>query len=365
MRKIINNKLILIIPLTILIIISFFSMQNAKLLSGLYKFNLIKQILWVAIGIVFIFIIKRINNNIFYKYAKYLYIISCIFLILVLFLGKTTNGAKAWLSLGAFSFQPSEIMKLALSLYLSSITANYHDYSLKGEIKFIFKILILTVIPSILVFLEPDTGAIIFFLLIDLACFLSVPLHKFWYIAIGVIGILLVGTFTFFYIYHQDLLIKLIGTSFFYRVERLIAFKTESSYQLENALIAMGSAGLFGSGINKISLYIPEAPTDFIFAFSISNFGIMTGFLIILCYLFIDIYLINKLFNLKDKKNKFFLTTFLFIFIFSQIMNIGMNLGLLPIMGIPLPFLSYGGSSLIIYFIYLGIIMSHLDKNSF
>ena len=81
---------------------------------------------------------------------------------------------------------------------------------------------------------------------------------KYWFIILGIIIILLLGTFILLYIYNQEILINLIGTSFFYRVERLITFSTESSYQLENAIIAMGSASFFGSGLNKVSLYIPE-----------------------------------------------------------------------------------------------------------
>ena len=165
------------------------------------------------------------------------------------------------------------------------------------------------------------------------------------------------------YIYNQEILINLIGTSFFYRVERLITFSTESSYQLENAIIAMGSASFFGSGLNKVSLYIPEAPTDFIFAFNISNFGIISGIIVILCYLLIDIFLINKYLTVKQKQIKLVLISFISIFFFQQFINIGMNLGLLPIIGIPLPFLSYGGSTIIIYFMFLGIILNILNKS--
>ena len=358
MKKVINSPLLLFIPLLIIMIISFMDMQNAKLLSDLYEKNLLKQLIWYIVGFGTILIIKKINIQTILKYSKYFYWLSIILLVLVLFFGKETNGARAWFNFGIFSFQPSELTKLTLILYLSDIASRN-----KPDFRLILKVSILTIIPSILVFLEPDTGAIIFYFLSAITILYFAQLKKYWFLILLGIIILLGGTFIILYIYNRDLLIKLIGTSFFYRIERLITFQTESSYQLENALIVMGSASFFGTGLNKISLYIPEAPTDFIFAFTIGNFGIFTGFLILLCYLLIDIFLINQYLKQRNKKIKLVLISFISIFFFQQIINIGMNLGLLPIIGIPLPFLSYGGTTIIIYFLFLGIILNLLSKS--
>lgn len=358
MKKVLNNPLTLFIPLFIIMIISLLDMQNAKLLSPLYANNLTKQIIWYVVGILTIIIISKINIETILKYSKYYYWLSIILLILVLFLGKTTNGAKAWFNFGFFSFQPSELTKLTLILYLSDIVSKS-----KNDFKMILKVITLTIIPSILVFLEPDTGAIIFYFLSAITILFFAPIKRYWFFIMGGIFLLLGAAFTILYIFNQDLLINLIGTSFFYRIERLITFKTESSYQLENALIVIGSASLFGTGLNKVSLYIPEAPTDFIFAFTIGNFGIFTGFLLLLCYLLIDLFLINQYLKQKNKKIKLVLISFISMFFVGQIINISMNLGLLPIIGIPLPFLSYGGSTIIIYFIFLGIILSLLKKS--
>ena len=358
MNKIINSKYMLIIPLFIIMIISLLNMQNAKALSTLYEHNLIKQIIFFGIGIILVIIISKININTILKYSKYYYYISVLLLVLVLFFGKNINGSTAWFDFKLFSFQPSELVKLTLTLYLSNIVLVN-----KPDFKLILKVIIITLIPSILVFLEPDTGAIIFYFLIAITVLLVAGIKKYWFVILGIIIILLLGTFILLYIYNQEILINLIGTSFFYRVERLITFSTESSYQLENAIIAMGSASIFGSGLNKVSLYIPEAPTDFIFAFNISNFGIVSGIIVILCYLLIDIFLINKYLTVKQKQIKLVLISFISIFFFQQFINIGMNLGLLPIIGIPLPFLSYGGSTIIIYFMFLGIILNILNKS--
>ncbi len=362
MKKILNNKLCLIIPLVIIMLLSFFNMQNAKILSILYKNNLTKQILWYTIGITIVIIINKTNLKIILKYSWLYYLISLFLLLLVLFVGKEINGAKAWFNLGGFSFQPSELTKLTLTLYLSKIATHYQFTGIKSEIKFIILVAIITIIPSILVFLEPDTGAIIFYLLIALVILVSSKIHRFWFIIFLLIITGLITSFIFLYIFNQDLLINLIGTSFFYRVDRLITFQTEASYQLDNALIAIGSSSLLGTGLNKISIYIPEAPTDFIFAFTISNFGYITGFITLLCYLIINIFLINTYFKIKVKTLKLITLSFIVMFIFQQVINIGMNLGLVPIIGIPLPFLSYGGSTLIIYFIYIGIILNFSTK---
>ncbi len=362
MKKILSNKLLFFIPLLIIMIISFLDMYNAKYLSSLYNNNLMKQILWYVMGFLIFFVFKSINNKTVFKYANILYIVSILLLIYVLIFGKVINGARAWITIKSISFQPSELAKLSLAIILSKMANSFTSTGINSELLFIIKVGILTIIPSLLVFLEPDTGAIIFFLLIAFSILFFSDIHKFWFIILFVILGLFCASFILLYLFNRDLLINLIGTSFFYRVERLVTFKTMSSYQLENALVAMGSANLFGTGLGKVSIYIPEAPTDFVFAFSISNFGYITGYLILISFLLIDFYLIYKVVHMKKNTIKYFLISFTSIFIFGQIINIGMNLGLVPIIGIPLPFLSYGGSTLIIYFIFLIIIFNAQEK---
>ena len=143
-------------------------------------------------------------------------------------------------------------------------------------------------------------------------------------------------------------------------MDRIINFASGNSYQLERSLINIGTSSLFGSGLNNISLSIPEAPTDFIFAFLTNTTGLFSALLVILCYFIIDIFLLYKVNHSKEKKYKLFTYTYIINFIFTQIYNIGMNLGLLPIMGIPLSFLSYGGSSTLINYIFLGMILKLL-----
>ncbi len=357
-----KDNLILFIPLLILNIISLFNMQNAKLISSTYNNAFLKQLIWFGLGYLIVIIIQKLKLKNIFRYAKYLYLISIILLGLVLIFGKDINGAKCWFNIFGISFQPSELAKLSLTLYLVDIVNNTKLKSFKDELITVGKLIFLTLIPSILVFLEPDTGAIINFLIILLIVILTMKLNKWWYISFALLITFIISTFFIFYFFFQDLLIKIIGTSFFYRMDRLINFTNGNSYQLEQALITIGAASYFGVGLNKILLYIPEAPTDFFFAFTIGNYGIISALIIILCFLIIDSYLIYKIKYLKNSKYQIFSYSYLGIFLFHQIYNINMNLGLLPIMGIPLPFLSYGGTNTLITFLFLSIIINFINK---
>ena len=361
MKKKYLEKLSLFIPLIILNIISLLNMVNAKLISSTYNYAFYKHLIWFILGYLIIFIVSKVRIKRIFYYSKYLYILSCILLLLVLFLGTDVNGAKCWFNIFGISFQPSEFCKLSLSLYFSYIVNNTKLKTVKDELKLIIKLFILFLIPSILVFLEPDTGAIISFFIILLIILIYAKLNKWWYISIASISVIVITIFFILFYLYQNLLIKLVGTSLFYRMDRIINFANGNSYQLENALITIGSSSFFGIGLGKILLYIPEAPTDFIFAFSIGNFGLFSAIIIIVSYLIIDIYLIIKSYNVESY-NKILLKTYLGIFIFTQIYNILMNIGLLPIMGIPLTFLSYGGTNTLINFLYLALILNNKQK---
>ena len=133
--------------------------------------------------------------------------------------------------------------------------------------------------------------------------------------------------------------------------------------QLNNSLISIGSSGFLGHGFNKTPMYFPEAGTDFIFTVFASNFGLLGCIFLITFFLIFDIYLINITKNIYSIQDKYTIIGILSVIFYQQIQNIGMTIGLLPITGITLPFISYGGSSLLSYMILLGIIINIVNAD--
>lgn len=341
MKKVIN----LYIPLFVIILFS---------LVTLYKYDIdyfFKQIIWLILGVIILFFSKHFKLNKVFKYSKFLYFFNLFLLLLVLFVGKEINGSRAWFTFKYFSFQPSELMKLSMALYLTTLFKSKPKY-------YLIKSLCVFIIPSVLVFLEPDTGAIIMYLVIYLAFLFFSLKNKKWFYIICLGGFILLIVFIYLYFSNIDLLIKILGTSIFYRIDRILKFK--NNYQLENALISIGTTGFMGRS-NKPLLYIPESVTDFMFARVIASFGFISGIIILISYIFILIYLIT---SINKNKNSVFVFSFFWLFLFQLTQNILMNLGLVPIMGIPLPFLSYGGSNTIIYFLFFSFILSQEKRKA-
>ena len=179
-----------------------------------------------------------------------------------------------------------------------------------------------------------------------------------WFVILISILLATIGTVLIIYFINTDLFIKVFGTDFFLRVDRLLDWSSGSGYQLENGLTAIGSSGLMGHGFNHTPIYIPEPQTDFIFAVFTSNFGLIGAILLIGLIIFFDIKLILIAINSSKNINKYLISGIIGMLIYQQFQNIGMTLGLMPITGITLPFISYGGSSLLSYMIMVGIIFN-------
>ena len=157
---------------------------------------------------------------------------------------------------------------------------------------------------------------------------------------------------------NQDLFIKIFGTSFFLRVDRLLDWSSGSGYQLQNGMTAIGSGGLFGNGFKNIPIYFPEPQTDFIFAVIASNFGLIGSLGLISLIIYFDVKLVQTAINSQKNLNKYIIAGIIGMLIYQQFQNIGMTIGIMPITGITLPFISYGGSSLLSYMIMVGIIFN-------
>lgn len=323
----------------------------------------LRQISWYIIGFGIAYFMMILGNKFFYDNAWWFYIIGIISLVLVLFFGKEINNARCWFNIKYIgSLQPSEFMKVFLIIILSKLIRDFNEQHLnptaKEEFLFLIKVMIIVGIPSALTFIEPDTGAVIIYLIITFVMLFVGGIRKRWFFLIFILLGTAISGIASVYILERDLFIKIFGTSLFYRIDRLINWSSSSGMQLTNSLTAIGSAGIKGHGFNKTPIYFPEMQTDFIFAVFASNFGLMGASLLILLILFFDINLIHIVNKTTDITDKYTIGGIIAVLLFQQIQNISMTIGLLPIMGITLPFISYGGSSLLSYMLLVGMIFN-------
>ncbi|MBQ8681718.1 MAG: FtsW/RodA/SpoVE family cell cycle protein [Bacilli bacterium] len=359
--KVENSILIPIILFGIISVVSIFCTKS--LLEAEFQNYWIKQIIWYTVGFFLAYMMMIFGNKFLYNNAWWFYIFGVLSLVLVLFFGIERNNATCWFQIPYVgTIQPSEFMKIFLIIILARLinefNEKYSDPTIKEEFIFLIKILILVLIPSVLTFIEPDTGAVMIYLIITLVMLFIGGIRKRWFFLVFLIIGLVLGTGALIYITNQDLFIDIFGTSLFYRIDRLTNWTSSSGMQLTNSLIAIGSAGVFGHGLNNTPIYFPEMQTDFIFAVIASNFGLLGASLLILLIIFFDINLIHTVSKTTNFTDKYAIGGIIAVLLFQQIQNIGMTIGLLPIMGITLPFISYGGSSLLSYMLLVGIIFN-------
>ena len=334
------------------------SMIWAAYITNNQYYYLIRQLIFFILGLISYYFFSHFNYLKLKMISNILFIISLILLIIVLIpgIGISKNGARSWIGVGDFSFQPTEIMKISLIIFTAKFCSN-NEGAFK-EIKIL--ILYLMVVFGIfgLIMLEPDFGSG-FILVLTILIMMFKDLIPLKIIFIGII----VGIIMF------SVLIMIAP----YRLTRITSYLNPwsdplgSGFQIIQSLYAISPSGLFGYGLfnsKQKFYYLPEPQTDFIFAICIEELGLIGGFIIILLF-FILIYLGYRLcFHLKDSfaKNLVFgFTTLLFIQVF---INIGVVIGLLPVTGVTLPFLSYGGSSLIITLSMMGIIVNIMKSKA-
>lgn len=355
---------ILLLFLLIFMAISLITIYSASTYLSDYLGNLpFKQFIWYFIGFLFLIFITRTGNTKILKLAWLFYGLGVLLLLLLFPFGTSVNNSKCWFTIpGIGSFQPSEFMKIALILVLAKETDKFHkkkqNPTILEECFFLIKVFIIVFVPSILTFLQPDTGAVLIYFVITIFILFLSGIRKSWFLLAILLVISLGSLFFFLYFQKRQLFIQLFGTNLFYRIDRLLDWKVGSGFQLENALTAIGSSGLIGHGFNHTPIYFPESGTDFIFAVFSSNFGLIGSILFLLILLVFDCYLLYLTYHNPNPINQYLIIGVLGILVYQQIQNIGMTIGLLPIMGITLPFISYGGSSLLSYFILMGLIFN-------
>lgn len=359
----------ILITLIIMAIISVISITMAQAFLPSYMQDLnIKQIFWYICGFVIAFSIMFIGNDFFYKNAYILYGVGIVALILVLIFGKDINGIKSWFELpGIGTIQPSEFMKIFLILVYGRIIYDYNEYTsnktFMTEFLLLVKIGLFFIPPAILTYLQPDTGILIIYLVITIVMLFTSGIRIRWFFILGGIIAAALTIILCIFFFNKDLFINIFSSSLFYRIDRLLDWSNTSGMQLNNSLYAIGNAGLFGNGFNSNIVYFPEGQTDFIFATYSANFGLLGAIFLIMILLFFNIRLINTATKTNNLMSKYIIAGILGMLIYQQVQNIGMTIGLLPITGITLPFISYGGSSLLSYMLMIGIIFNISNDN--
>lgn len=359
----------ILIPIILFAIISIVTIYCTRdLLASDYQNLFIKQGLWYLLGFAIAYVMMLFGNKFLYNNAYIFYIVGVVLLILVLFLGKPINNARCWFIIPYIgSFQPSEFMKIFLIITLSRMINDFNEERRSNDVgeefKFLIKVLVVVGIPSILTFIEPDTGAVLIYFIITIVMLFVGGFKSRWFIiTIGTI-VVLGGMFLGLYFLKQDLFIKIFGTSFFYRMDRILNWSSSSGLQLTNGLTAIGSGGLLGHGFNHTPIYFPEMQTDFIFAVFASNFGFVGVIALLSLIVYFDINIVKLGGKSYNNNDKLLTGGIIAVLLFQQIHNISMTIGLLPIMGITLPFISYGGSSLLSYMILIGMLFNISNEN--
>ena len=331
--------------------ISLFAMYSSE--RGNFSYHTQGQLYRFFTFFLFFIVISFLNINYIYKSAYLFYLIILILLLAVDSFGITASGSKRWINLFFINLQPSELMKVSLIVFLARYYYKIPSQNI-NNIKHIFIPFLSFMIPVFLVILQPDLGTAIL-------------------IAItGLIVIWLTGFRIKYFLYSSFFFICLIpvGISFLkpYQKSRILTFLNPerdplgAGYQIIQSKIAVGSGGIFGKGFLQGSQsyldYLPEKHTDFIFTLFSEEFGFVGSLVLLIIYALI-IYRISKI-GSESRNNfaKLFCFGFAAAFFVYVTVNMSMVLGLLPIVGAPLPIMSYGGSSMLSIMIGLGIVMS-------
>ncbi|MCK4357683.1 MAG: rod shape-determining protein RodA [Candidatus Cloacimonetes bacterium] len=359
----------------------------------------IKQLIWILIGTGIFILILYIPEVFIDIVVLPFYIGTIIILLLVLFL-PGIKGVHRWISLGSFGLQPSEFAKIATILLIAKIISK--QYLQKWKIV-VFSFLII-LLPLLLILKEPDLGSSLIFIMFcfPIIYFAGVPFYAIVLMISPIISILVGFSLILWIVFDVILLIILLlrklpfvlsgfifAGNFFlsfltpyfwnhlkvYQQERILTFLNPtrdvmgSGYQIIQSKIAIGSGGIFGKGLfqgtQKNLAFLPEQHTDFIFSVIGEELGFIgCAFLIMLFILLIwrGICILKKI---QDKRKQLIIAGILTFIICQIIINIGMNIGIFPVVGIPLPFISYGGSSLIVNLASIGLIIKFAAEKSF
>tara|TARA_B100000902_G_scaffold136260_1_gene134531 strand:+ start:1104 stop:2198 length:1095 start_codon:yes stop_codon:yes gene_type:complete len=323
--------------------------QNIPLLGN--------QIINILIGIILLIFLSHIDPRRFIFYAPHLYIFSLFLLLAVNFIGLESHGAKRWISILSFNFQPAEIVKITIPLMLAWL---YHRFQNSISYKTHLIAFILLSIPCSMIWYQPDLGTAILIGLSGLIIiFLSGLSLKFIITSIFSLLILSPYLWSTLHLYQQNRILSLIDPT---------KDPLGTGYHSIQSIIAIGSGGFLGKGWSYGSQtqlnFLPETTTDFIFSVFGEEFGFIGTFGIFIIYFLILYRCIDMAKKMQNTFSRLTTAALVFSLFSSSIINIAMVCGILPIVGAPLPFISYGGTSMVVSLIMIGIIMSlHSHKS--
>ena len=335
---------------------------SASFVWAKYKFNdefkfVRSQFIFFIIGIILIFLINKIDINYLKKKSNIILLFCFILLLLVLIpgIGTIRNGSRSWFGFGGFGIQPSEFSKIGLIIYISKYLSNNEKY-MKSIKQGVLPILFIIGIFFSLIMLEPDFGTAMVITITLIVIMFTSGVKLSFFTSIGIVGIL-------------GIIFLIIIAP--YRMARIVSFLNPwtdplgSGFQIIQSLYAIGPGGLLGQGFLKSrqkSFYLPEPQTDFIFSIISEEFGIL-GVIIVCSLFFIIFYRCIKIALRQENLFKKYLVFGLsFAIIIQAILNLCVVVGLIPVTGVTLPFLSYGGSSLLVSMTSIGIILN-VSKN--
>lgn len=315
------------------------------------------QSIFFLVGILLMNVISKVDYHLYFKYANKILGICFLLLILVLIpgIGTIRNGSRSWFGLGGFGVQPSEFAKIGLIIYTAKYLAK-HQREMRDIKKGVLPILLVIGVFFLLIMLEPDFGTAMVIVL-TLVCMIFVSGVKIsFFVKIGLLGIL-------------GIVALIIVAP--YRMARIVSFLNPwtdplgSGFQIIQSLYAIGPGGLLGQGFlnsHQKHFYLPEPQTDFIFSIISEEFGFL-GVLIVVSFFFFIFYRTLKIsMNTDDAFGKYLAFGLSFGIIIQAVLNLCVVIGLIPVTGVTLPFFSYGGSSLLVSMIGIGIILS-ISKN--
>ncbi len=393
-----NVDFALILSLVGLIVLGLFTLYSSShttVEGGLGSNFFLKQLIWVIIGFGAIIIIFFMPNRWIFASAYYLYGISLFFLVLVIFFGKTGQGAERWLQVGPISFQPSEFAKLASILAVARFVSR-DEVNLNTAKDFLFASLFI-VVPFIVIVRQPDLGTSMVFVAIALPMlyWAGLKLSNLFLIAMPIL--IMLASFNFFtflllmvilvayLVFSHRTKLTLISNFLLniamglltpvlwnhlkpYQRDRIKIFLNPEAdprgagYQIIQSKVAIGSGGGMGKGFMQGSQtqlrFLPEQHTDFIYAVIGEEFGFVGALSGLILYFILLIRGVQIASLVRSKFNSIVAIGIVTVIAFHMIINIGMTVGLLPVTGLPLPFVSYGGSALVTNMVMIGILLN-------